>query len=192
VSAARLAAATVVAALLSTGCAATTAAQPTPPTGAPPATAAPAEAPAAVADPRSVRVPAIGVDAALVGLGLLADGAMEVPEFGLAGWYTPGPRPGEPGPAVVAAHVDSRSGPDVFARLRELAPGDRVEVADAAGAVHAFVVERVEQHPKDELPVDAIWSPSAEPLLRLITCGGAFDPISGHYRDNVIVFARAA
>jgi len=28
-------------------------------------------------------------------------------------------------------------------------------------------------------------------VLRLITCGGGFDRSTGHYRDNVIVYARA-
>jgi hypothetical protein len=29
----------------------------------------------------------------------------------------------------------------------------------------------------------------ARPVLRLITCGGGFDRATGHYRDNLIVYA---
>lgn len=151
-----------------------------------------AEAPAVVAaDPVRIVIPDIGVDARVVPIGLTEEGALAVPDFGLAGWYQLGPRPGDPGPAVIAAHVDSRAGPDVFYRLRELVPGAVVRISDAAGTVHEFTVSAVEQHDKDELPADRIWSDEDAPALRLITCGGAFDYSVRHYTDNVIVFAEA-
>jgi hypothetical protein len=142
--------------------------------------------------PVHVRMPAADIDAALVPVGLEPDGAMQVPDFGLAGWYEPGPMPGQPGPAVIAGHVDSWRGPDVFFGLRHAKAGDEIEVDLADGRRLTFEVERVELHPKDELPVDAIWSASSEPLLRLITCGGDFDRTRRSYTSNVVVFARAA
>lgn len=149
-----------------------------------------AETPVSAAGlPVTVRIPAIDVDAEIIEVGLQADGAMEVPDFGLAGWYGPGPRPGEPGPAVVVAHVDSRAGPDVFHRLRDLQAGDRVEVLDDEGVAHHFEVTHLEQVPKDALPVERIWDATTEPVLRLITCGGSFDRSTRHYRDNVIAYA---
>lgn len=53
-----------------------------------------------------------------------------------------------------------------------------------------FVVEALGQYPKDKLPIDAIYAPTPEPTLRLITCGGTFDRARDEYRDNVVVFAR--
>jgi hypothetical protein len=53
------------------------------------------------------------------------------------------------------------------------------------------VVERVEHVPKEALPTERIWNHTREPVLRLITCGGSFDRSTGHYRDNVIVYATA-
>jgi hypothetical protein len=145
------------------------------------------------ADPRGepvrVLVPVIDVDVDLVGVGLRADGAMQVPDFGLAGWYTRGPRPGHPGPAVIVGHVDSRSGPDVFFALRDLVAGDRVHVVYDSGDRVTFVVESSEQTPKDELPVGSIWPDTSDRRLVLITCGGEFDRSVRHYRDNVIVYA---
>jgi hypothetical protein len=64
----------------------------------------------------------------------------------------------------------------------ERADGSRVE----------FVVSRIEQHGKAAFPTDAVYSPTAGSELRLITCGGAFDRSTGHYLDNVIVFASRA
>lgn len=145
------------------------------------------------ADPRGepiqVLIPAIDVEADLVGVGLEADGAMQVPDFGLAGWYTEGPRPGHAGPSVIAAHVDSKAGPDVFYRLDDLARGDEIHVVYDSGDKVTFFVDSSEQTPKDDLPVDTIWPATSERLLTLVTCGGQFDRATGHYRDNVIVYA---
>jgi sortase (surface protein transpeptidase) len=143
------------------------------------------------ADPVRVQVPSIGVDAPVVPLGLDAAGALEAPE-GMAetGWWTGGPEPGETGPAVIAGHVDSREGPAVFFRLRELGAGDAIIVVRADGSRVEFVVERLDRHPKDEFPTEAVYGDTPGPTLRLITCGGEFDRSTGHYLDNVIAFAR--
>jgi hypothetical protein len=143
-------------------------------------------------EPSRLVIPAIAVDVGLGRLGLAADGTMEMPAFGGAGWYDEGPPPGRPGPAVIAAHVDSRQGPDVFFRLRELTGGEEVRVAFDTGDVARFVVERQQQTSKDELPVELIWPVTAEVRLTLITCGGRFDRSIGSYGDNVIVYARPA
>lgn len=155
---------------------------------------APSEAASAAqrSTPVRVRIPAIGVDARLVSLGLNDDQSMEVPNFGLAGWYEPGPLPGTPGPAVIAAHVDSVDGPDVFFGLKDLAAGDTVVVELADGSETGFVVTRSEQQRKDDLPVERIWNDTDDVELRLITCGGAFDPEERSYTSNVIVFAVSA
>jgi sortase (surface protein transpeptidase) len=165
-----------------------------PPTAAPPPSdPAPAPAPPSpAAEPVGIAIPSIGVDADVTAVGLNGDGTMETPDFGSAGWYAEGPRPGDPGPAVVVAHVDSRSGPDVFYRLRELQPGDQVMVEQADGTTAAFLVERSEQVDKDELPADRIWNRTSDRALRLITCGGEFDRSVRHYTDNLIVYATAA
>lgn len=166
-----------------------TAGAPAPAPAAEPA-AAPERTPVQGIDPERLRSAAIGVDAPVIDLGLNPDRTLEVPrDFDVTGWWTGGARPGDPGPAVIAGHVDSRTGPAVFFRLGDLQPGDLVEVADAEGRVVSFVVERLEQHPKEAFPTDAVYGPTPQPTLRLVTCGGDFDRASGHYRDNVIVFA---
>jgi len=140
-------------------------------------------------EPVRVVIPAIAVDARLIPVGLEDDGAMDVPDFGLAGWYSKGPMPGHPGPSVIAAHVDSWLGPDVFARLGQLEPGDLVHVDYDRGERVTFVVRRSEQHDKDALPAAAIWPTTNEPLLTLITCGGDYDRRARAHTANIIVFA---
>jgi len=140
--------------------------------------------------PVRVDIPRIGVSSALIELGRDADGAVEVPEpFGVAGWYAPGTRPGDPGSAVILGHVDSKRGPAVFYRLRELRRGDEVRVGRADGSVLRFVVERTEQFDKQRFPTDDVYYPTLTPELRLVTCGGLFDHSIGHDRSNIIVFA---
>ncbi|WP_241832795.1 class F sortase [Amycolatopsis sp. CB00013] len=107
-----------------------------------------------------------------------------------AGWYEPGPAPGQTGPAVIVGHVDGASQPGIFYRLHELAPGDRVTVERADGSVVTFVVRRTIHAPKDRFPTKEVYGRTAGPELRLITCGGSFDRAARSYRDNVIVFAQ--
>ena len=139
--------------------------------------------------PVRVEIPRIGVASALDRLGRAPDGTVQEPNrWQVAGWYTPGTRPGDPGSAVILGHVDSKSsGPAVFYRLPELRRGDRVEVVRADGSRVRFAVQRVQKYPKARFPTADVYYPTLTPMLRLVTCGGAFD--RGHYVDNVIVFA---
>lgn len=149
------------------------------------------EAPPDEVAPWGVWIPRIDVEAPLRELGLEADGSLEVPDrFDIAGWYVGGPRPGETGPSVITGHVDSRSGAAVFARLRELRTDDLVHVVYRSGFVTTWRVTLVEQHAKGRFPTDRVYGELTGPGLRLITCGGSFDRASGHYVDNVVVFAE--
>ena len=145
------------------------------------------------AQPVSLTIPSIAVGpTALVDLGTQADGSLEVPQdFARAGWFEPGPAPGQLGPAVIAGHVDSKSGPAVFFRLGELRPGATVSVAREDGRTARFVVDKVERYPKDRFPTVAVYGDTTQRAeLRLITCGGAFDSRTGHYQDNVVAYAH--
>jgi len=145
---------------------------------------------ARAAPPRWIRIPAIGVAAPMVALGLNPDRTLEVPRrWGDAGWYTGGPKPGERGPAVIAGHVDSTSGPAVFYRLGELRRGAIIHIRRADHSVVEFRVEGVERWPKDRFPTRRVYRRTARSTLRLITCGGSFNTATGHYTDNVIVYA---
>jgi hypothetical protein len=146
----------------------------------------------ATPDPVRVDIPRIGVSSSLDRLGREPDGTVETPPLtrgAVAGWYALGPRPGDPGSAVILGHVDSKRGPAVFFRLRELRRGDEVRVGRADGSVLRFVVERTEQFDKQRFPTDDVYYPTLTPGLRLVTCGGLFDYSTDRYRSNIIVFA---
>jgi len=149
----------------------------------------PAEA-TAVPRPTALVIPAIGVRTRLIRLGVTATGALQVPaSIGVAGWYTGSPRPGATGSSVIAGHIDSVSGPGVFFRLRELHPGDLVYVQRGHASMAVFTVTAVQLIPKSNFPTNEVYGPVPNAQLRLITCGGTFDPATGHYLSNVIVYA---
>jgi hypothetical protein len=145
---------------------------------------------APVALPVSLTIPAIGVSTSLIQLGLTAARTLQVPSStAVAGWYTGSPRPGQTGAAVIAGHVDSRAGPAVFFRLRLLRPGQLVYVRRADGSLAVFQVTAVQTYLKTQFPTAAVYDPLPDAQLRLITCGGTFDPATGHYLSNVVVSA---
>ena len=102
---------------------------------------------------------------------------------------TRSPRPGAVGASVIAGHVDSYTGPAVFYWLRDLKPGERVYVTRSDGTVATFSVIRVQSYPKESFPTSVVYGPAPDPELRLIACGGMFDPGTGHYLSNVIAYA---
>ena len=159
---------------------------PTSPIVAPPQSAQPAP----VASPVSLTIPLIGVKTNLITLGLAQGGAMQVPSSTtVAGWYTGSPRPGSIGSSIIVGHIDSTSGPGVFYRLTELRSGDDVFVKRADGTTAEFRVTSIQTYLKDQFPTEKVYGPTPDAELRLITCGGAFDPATGHYLSNIVVYA---
>jgi len=146
---------------------------------------------ARAAIPVHVKIAAVGIDTALIPLGLDAHRALEMPErFDVAGWWSGGYRPGEPGPAVIAGHVDSKTGPAIFYRLGKLKRGDGVVVRRRDGSSVRFTVRSVAHYAKSAFPTKQVYGPTSRPALRLITCSGDFDRSTGHYVDNTVVFAE--
>jgi hypothetical protein len=143
--------------------------------------------------PVRLALPTLGVDTELIALGLEDDGSLEVPEDAdVAGWWAGGADPGERGPAVVVGHVDSHEGPGIFVDLGDLTPGDRVVIVREDGSAVHFDVERLERHPKDDFPTEAVYGATDAPTLRLVTCSGEFDPTARSYDDNLVVFLTLA
>jgi len=175
-------------------------AQPEPPGSATPPRSTSARPLALAASvPLSVRIPSIGVDSSLLQLGLNPDQSIQVPPLleknSHAGWYKYSSTPGELGPSVILGHVDSAEyGPAVFFQLGALQPGARVEVTLTDGTVAVFTVDRVVSYPKANFPTEAVYGSTSTPYagLRLITCGGTFDPAAKSYENNIVAYARLA
>lgn len=145
----------------------------------------------------SVSVPSVGItSSSMEKLGLMSDGSLAAPKDpGRAGWFTGGTLPGEIGPAVIAGHIDSKTGPAVFFPLRTTKPGSTITVGLSNHKTVKFRADRVVTTPKEGFPTDAVFGPVPDSELRLITCGGPYNrSVNGlhGYQDNTIVFATRA
>jgi hypothetical protein len=144
--------------------------------------------------PVTVRIPAIGVNAHIISLGLGYGGIVNVPSLStpmLASWFDGGVTPGQTGPAVLFGHVDSAvTGPAVFYRLGDLRPGDLVYVTRNDKRTAIFQVDSVDLYSQNSFPDRAIYGTTATPVLRLITCGGDFDAQTHLYLDRTVAWAR--
>lgn len=152
--------------------------------------AAPPAKVTAVPAPTALEIPKIGISTRLIRLGLTSAGALQVPSStAVAGWFTGSPRPGATGSSVIAGHIDSYLGPGIFFRLHELKPGNLIYVKRGHASLAVFKVTAVHSFLKAHFPTADVYGPVPNAQLRLITCGGTFDPATGHYLSNVVVFA---
>ncbi|MFI7315751.1 class F sortase [Streptomyces venezuelae] len=160
--------------------------------GTAPSTGEHGTAPLPPSPPDRVRIPAIGVDTPLMGLGLTRQGSLDVPppeRKNLAGWYEAGTTPGERGTAIVAGHVDNKEGPAVFYELGALRKGRTIEVERRDGSVAVFTVHANEVYDAADFPDEKVYGAASRPELRVITCGGKYSKQTG-YQGNVVVFAH--
>jgi hypothetical protein len=144
--------------------------------------------------PVQIKIPSINVDASIIPVGTDSSGALETPPLSGpqaddAAWWDGGDTPGQDGPSVIVGHIDSAAeGPLVFWNLHDLVAGEAVEVVLADGADVWFDVIGSQQVSKTDFPTQSVYGPTPGPTLRLITCTGDFDPQTGHYDDNLIVY----
>lgn len=160
-----------------------------------PASNAEAANPSLGIKPTSIRIPKIGAESTLIAVAVNLEGKISVPPVSTpmqAAWYRLSPVPGDIGPAIVLGHVDGEKKPGIFYRLKELTPGDEIDIDRSDGKKLKFVVNHRDQVPKDDFPQDAVYGNSDKPQLRLITCGGVFDHAEHSYKDNIVVYADLA
>jgi Sortase domain len=148
--------------------------------------------------PVHIDVPAIGVHADIMSLGLGPDNSLAVPPLSQAkqaGWYDRSPAPGQNGASIIDAHVDSALMKDyrgAFFTLGQARPGQEVDVVRADHSVAVFTIDSVQLALKTAFPDAIVYAPVPYPALRLITCGGGFDAKTHEYLGNTIVYAHLA
>lgn len=143
--------------------------------------------------PTELLIPAIKVDAPVEHVGTTPDGAMDVPkEWNDVAWFDQGYRPGEPGSAVIAGHLDSTTDRAVFWDLHLLKPGDNVILKADDGGQKTFVVVGTEIYQFDQAPLQKIFGAAAAPMLNLVTCNGTFDRGAKNYDKRLVVYSQLA
>jgi sortase (surface protein transpeptidase) len=141
--------------------------------------------------PASIEIPALDVNTEIEKVGRLENGQMGVPKgFDTVGWFGEGAKPGAPGNAVMAGHVDSKTGPAIFYKLEDLDKGDEVIVKDNDGKKLTFIVTGKEKYDRKNAPVDKIFDYSYGSKLNLITCTGNFNRDEGTHEERLVVYTE--
>lgn len=143
--------------------------------------------------PTMLGIPSVGLSMPVRPVGVTPDLQMQLPDDPrILGWYRFGPAPGatgSTGSAVLAGHLDSeRFGVGPLVRLRDVQVGERIDVRLVGGERREYAVTTVERFDRFQIP-DALFARTGPALLRVITCGGDYDPSRG-YEQNVVVTAR--
>ncbi|MGG1686679.1 sortase domain-containing protein [Pseudalkalibacillus sp. NRS-1564] len=139
-------------------------------------------------EPVQVEIPAIDVKAPVENVGILENGQMGVPEdINKVGWFEPGFKPGTKGNAVLAGHVDSKTGPAIFFYLEKLSKGDEIILTDKEGEKMTFVVTGKERYPYNDSPIEKIFGTTDSRTLNLITCVGTFNRSKGTHEERLVV-----
>ena len=140
--------------------------------------------------PVEISIPAQGIDAPVERVGLLTNGAMAVPQFvSDAGWLESGSAPGSVGNAVIGGHLATGQ-PAAFWRLGRLRSGDAIIVTTASGRQLRFAVVRTGRYDRQAVPLVAVFGPSKEANLNLLTCAGPYLQDYRTYRDRLVVYTR--
>ena len=144
--------------------------------------------------PVRLKITSIGVDANVEQVGQNAAGAMGAPtQFGDVAWYALGPKPGAPGNAVIAGHVNNAlTTAGVFEHLSQLKPGDSVSVSDASGQTLNYIVTQVQAYPADQAPTSTIFATGGPSQLVLITCDGDWVSSEHQFNERLVVYASLA
>jgi hypothetical protein len=144
--------------------------------------------------PVRLQIPAIAVSAPVLPSGVQTGGGLAIPsDPSDIGWWAGGAFPGQPAGAVIlVGHIDSAvAGPGALFRLQDVRPGDSV-VVTAAGRAYRYRVAALRAYAKTSLPAAAIFGQDVTARLVIVSCGGPFDPATGHYLDNIIAYAVPA
>jgi len=132
----------------------------------------------------------VGIEASFEYVGLTPDGAMDTPKHpDRVAWYRYGPRPGQPGNAMITGHVDWVGRVRAFYWLNSLGQGDLVEIIDQNDRSYIFVIQWKRMFDVSTAPVQEIFAGSDTPEITLITCGGVFDHRTRQYLSRLVVRA---
>ena len=141
------------------------------------------------ATPARLDIESIGVDAQIEARGLDADRNLATPaDYRDVAWYDRGPKPGDPGNAIVNGHVNWWTGDAVFTRLARVRSGDLVRVVRADGVVVTFRVT-ARQTVDAGARIASLFAPSSHATLTLITCSGTWNPFTQSDTQRLLVSA---
>lgn len=141
--------------------------------------------------PAELIIPKLNIDTSIESVGIDPFGNMDVPkDEENAGWYKYSVLPGDTGNAVMAGHLDSKTGPAIFYKLADLDVGDEIIVRSTLGQTKTFTVTATKIYSNTNFPSQVVFGPTDARRLNLITCTGVFNRASMHYNQRIVVFSE--
>jgi len=133
----------------------------------------------------------LGLRAPIVPVGKTANGNMDTtPSLYQVAWYKLGPRPGQQGSVVLAAHYGAPDQAGVFRQLGDLNPGDQLTIVVKDNPNLTYQVVKKESYPVNNAPLNAIFGPNGKAGLNLITCYGNWDANSRTYDQRLVIYTE--
>ncbi len=164
--------------------------------------------------PLELWIPSLGISAPVLGVGITPKNVMDAPTGSAKDpvwqkvfWYRGSGIPGNPSTATIAGHVDDVLGrPAVFARLKDLRPGDLIVLRDTRTGLDVdFLVTKTVTYTLPQTLEPAVLaqiygsgpvagqgpqpSPDGRSHLTLITCTGHWVNGWGTYDHRLAVYA---
>lgn len=141
--------------------------------------------------PRFLRINGMGISSRVRRVGVGTKTELRLPaNIYDAGWYESSAKPGEPGAIVLTGHAQGPSRPGIFYDLKDLEPGDELEIETGAGDIHKYYVAKLEAYNKDaSLGPMLVSAVPGSPGLNLITELGHFDTDANEFEKRLVVYA---
>jgi hypothetical protein len=154
------------------------------------ASAAPRQFRAPPGWPQVVSVPRMSVVAKIEAIAMTKAADVEAPyRLDEVAWYSRGHRPGDRGRAEIFGHLDSTCCPAIFYHLRDMKPGDLVQVQYKTGRPLTFRVRWQASYPRTHMPLAFMYGPTTDHGLMLVTCAGTFHRDGTGYDQRLMVYA---
>jgi sortase A len=140
--------------------------------------------------PDTLIIPRIDLEAHIINVGLTPEGDMDTPNNNNeVGWYQGGSYPGNPGPAVLAAHTGTPESPSPFRNFEKIKKDDKIQVRDISGSVATFKVMETDITKPIDAPRERIFGATSDNRLTIITCTGVWIPSQNTYSHRLVIYA---
>lgn len=145
--------------------------------------------------PKYLIISKLKIDARILQVNVASSGALGTPpDIYDTAWYSGSATPGEPasdGAVLIDGHVHGPTLPGVFMNIKNLVPGDTIQVIRGDNQTYTYIVDKTNTIPVAQVNMKQLLSSyqTSAQGLNLITCGGPFDAKSWAYTERVEVFA---
>lgn len=142
---------------------------------------------------RYIKIPKISVYARVTQVGLDSGGAVGTPSnTNDTSWYNGSAKPGQAGATLIDGHVLSMTYHGVFHDLKNLVPGDSIQIVRGDGTILNYSVVTTRYYSESNVDMSAVLRPitPGKSGLNLITCAGKEIPGTITFSQRVVVFAE--